>query len=298
MDPFFWADLGTTLFNSLVQAATVFLFATGLSLILGILNILNFAHGAYFMMGAYLAFSLLQWFGDSYGIAAFVLVAVIVGFIVAAIGFVMERVLFRRLQGIDYHYSLIGTYALLLATEGAVKAIWGVKFLAVPVPAEVGGALQFGDIIMPSLSLFVIALGFVFFFILNQFLHHTRSGKLVQSIAIDPWMANALGVNVPLVYCLIVVVSFGLAGLAGALLSPTQALTPGLATGLALPAFGVLIVGGMGNIKGTFVASLALCTIDTFGSTYLGQTQGIIFFVAVCAILLVRPQGLYTGAHV
>src|SRR5262245_47224904 len=104
MDSFFWTDLATTFFNALVQATTVFLFAGGLSLILGVLTVLNFAHGAYFMMGAYLAFSLLGWFGDSYGVFPFVLVAIAVAFIVAAVGFVMERILFRRLQGIDYHY--------------------------------------------------------------------------------------------------------------------------------------------------------------------------------------------------
>ena len=297
MDSFFWADMATALFNALVQSMTVFLFAMGLALILGVLRILNFAHGAYFMVGAYIAYSLITPIGPSVSAWTFAGVALVTGLIVGLFGVVAERVLFARLRNVDYHYSLIGTYALLLATEGAAKLVWGVNFLAVPVPDEFRGALRAGFVIMPWFSIAIVVTGIASFFLLDHLLHRTRTGKLMQSVALDPWMANALGVNVPRVYASIVVISFFLAGLAGALLAPSQALSPELANSLALPAFGALIVGGMGNVKGTLVAAMILSGIDTIGSFYLGQTPGIAFFLAVCVILVIRPQGLFSSIH-
>lgn len=298
MNAFFWADIGSTAFNALVQSMTVFLFASGLALVLGVLRILNFAHGGFFMVGAYVAYSLLQPWGQSVGLPVFVAIVATTGMLVGLMGVAVEWVLFRRLRNVDEHYALIGTYALLLATEGIVKVTWGVNYLAVPVADELQGAFRLGHVIMPWISIFVIVVGLVSYALLNHLLHHTAMGKLMQSVASDPWMANALGVNVPRIYAAIVVIGFALAGLAGALLSPTQALSPALANGLVLPAFGALIVGGMGNVRGTFYASILLCTVDAFGSVYLHQTPGIIFFFAVCIVLAFRPRGLISGAHI
>ncbi|MDX5357891.1 MAG: branched-chain amino acid ABC transporter permease [Rhodobacterales bacterium] len=295
MSAYFWADLATTLFNAAVLSMSVFIFASGLALILGILKILNFAHGALFAVGAYLVYSMVGWIGGEANLVQFIIAVVAAGLVLGVIGLAADMVIFRRIREIDYHYSLIATYALLLFVEGLIKLIWGVDFKSVSTPPEIDGALIIGMVVMPWLSVFAVIAGVVAFFGLEYLLNRTVLGKLMQSVAVDPWMANALGINVPRIYTAIVVVSFALAGLAGGLLAPATALTPGMGIGLSLYAFGALVVGGMGNIRGAFLASIGLCTLDTFASFYLHLTPGIAFFVAIALILAIRPTGFARG---
>ena len=285
------------LFNGLFTAMVVFLFATGLTLVFGILRILNFAHGGFFMIGAYIAFSLVKTFASSASTLAYVAISIAAGILVGLCGLVVERVVFRPLQSVDESYSLIATYALLLISEGAVKAIWGVSFHSVTTPALLGGAVMLDDLVMPLFAIFIIALGVVCYGVLEWTLQHTATGKLMKSVASDPWMAGMLGVNVPRFYAWIVVIGFFLAGLAGGMLLPNQTLSPNLASVFVVQAFGVLIVGGMGNIRGTFLASILLCVIDSYGSVLFSDVPGVFFYVAMAAMLLVRPQGLIAGAR-
>lgn len=285
------------LFNGLFSAMVVFLFATGLALIFGILRVLNFAHGGFFMIGAYVAFSLVALFGAGDSIWAYLLISATSGVVLGLIGLVVERFIFRPLQKVDESYSLIATYALLLLTEGAVKAIWGVAFESVAVPSALASMVTAGDVFMPVYAIFIIFLGFVVYAILEWVLQRTETGKLAQSVAIDPWMAQILGVNVPRFYTWIVVLGFFLAGIAGGLLLPNQTISPNLASVFVVQAFGVLIVGGMGNIRGTFLAAILLCVIDSFGSVYFPKVPGMLFYIAMAVMLLFRPQGLISGAR-
>ena len=285
------------LFNGLFTAMVIFLFATGLSLVFGILRILNFAHGGFFMIGAYLAFTLVRAVGDAGSTPAYLAIALVAGALVGLLGLVVERVVFRRLQGVDESYSLIATYALLLIGEGGVKAVWGVSFHSVTTPAQLGGALVADDLVMPVFALFVIALGVLAYLVLEWTLQRTSLGKLMRSVASDPWMAGVLGVDVPRLYAWIVVAGFFLAGLAGGLLLPNQTLSPNLASVFVVQAFGVLIVGGMGNVRGTFLASILLGVVDSYGSVLVPQVPGLMFYVAMAVMLLLRPQGLVAGAR-
>lgn len=285
------------LFNGLFTAMVVFLFATGLTLVFGILRILNFAHGGFFMIGAYLAFSLVKTFASDTSTLAYILISIVAGVVVGLCGLAVERLVFRPLQHVDEAYSLIATYALLLISEGAVKAIWGVSFHSVMTPAALGGALIVDDLVMPVFAVFIICLGVLCYVVLEWILQHTATGKLMKSVASDPWMAGMLGINVPRFYAWIVVIGFFLAGLAGGMLLPNQTLSPNLASVFVVQAFGVLIVGGMGNIRGTFLASILLCVIDSYGSVIFSEVPGIFFYVAMAAMLLVRPQGLIAGAR-
>ncbi len=284
-------------FNGLFSAMVVFLFATGLTLIFGILRILNFAHGGFFMIGAYLAFTLVRAFGGDMSVGSYLLISIVAGIAVGLCGLVVERLIFRRLQQVDEAYSLIATYALLLISEGAVKAIWGVSFHSVTTPNALGGAVVVGGLVMPVFALFIIALGVLCYAVLEWILQHTAAGKLMKSLASDPWMAGMLGINVPRFYAWIVVIGFFLAGLAGGLLLPNQTLSPSLASVFVVQAFGVLIVGGMGNIRGAFLASILLCVVDSYGSVLFPQVPGIFFYVAMAVMLLARPQGLIAGAR-
>jgi branched-chain amino acid transport system permease protein len=284
------------LLNGLSSALAVFLVAAGLTLIFGILKILNFSHGGFFMIGAYVAFALLRLAGTE-SLATFLGAAVAAGFAVAILGVIVERVVLRRLRGVDEAYMLIATFAVMLLCEGAVKLIWGVNFVTIDPPEALAGAVELGPLFLPSFSLFVIAAGVVAFLALETTIHRTRLGKLVQAVANDPWMAGLLGINVPLVFTATVVVAFFLAGLAGGLLLPNQTLSPGLASLFIIQAFVAIIVGGVGNVRGAFIAALLLGIVDSFGTIYLPQIPGIAVYVAMCAFLLFRPEGLLGSAR-
>ena len=285
------------LFNGLFMAMVVFLFTTGLTLIFGILRVLNFAHGGFFMVGAYVAFTLTRALDSSASMVSYLLTSLAAGIVVGLIGLLIDRIVFRRLQKVDEAYSLIATYALLLVTEGVVKAVWGVSFHSAPPPDLLAGAYFLGDLFLPTYALFVILCGLVCYALLEWMLQHTKTGKLMKSVASDAWMAGMLGVNVPRFYAFIVVLGFALAGVAGGLLLPNQTLSPNLANTFVIQAFGALIVGGMGNIRGTFLAAIMLCVIDSFGSLLFSEVPGLFFYIAMTIALLVRPHGLIAGAR-
>ncbi|WP_342641039.1 branched-chain amino acid ABC transporter permease [Rhodoligotrophos ferricapiens] len=286
-------DLSLTVFNGLSWGMATFLVAAGLTLIFGILHILNFAHGAFFMIGAYIAYSLMTAIGGSgVSVPVYILLALASGLVVAGLGVVVDLLIFRRLRGVDDAYVLIATYALLLACVGAVKLIWGLDFRSVMPPPALNSAIIAGDLIMPTYTMFIIAAGVVVFLALEAFMSLTRTGQLIRVVAMDGWMARVLGIDIKRIYLITVVISFGLAGLAGGLLAANQSLSPELGGIFLLQAFGVVIVGGMGSIRGAFLASILLGLIESFGSTLVPDYPGIFYLIALAAILLIRPQGL------
>lgn len=286
------ADIATLLVNSLTWAMATFLVAAGLTLVFGTLHILNFSHGGFFMIGAYAAYSFANALGGSESMAVYLFGSLAAGVVVALLGLVVDRLVLRRLSGVEDAYVLIATYALLLVCEGATKLVWGLKYLSVMPPPALDGAWVLGHAVVPRLSLFIIASGVVVFFALEGFLNRTRSGRLVKAIAADPWMARLMGINVRLVYTATVAIGFALAGLAGGLLVANQTLSPTLASAFVIYAFGVIIVGGMGSISGAFFGSILLGLIDAIGQWLIPGLPGLPFFVAMTLILLLRPQGL------
>jgi len=282
------------LLNGLSWGMTIFLTAAGLSLVFGILHILNFSHGGFLMVGAYLSYSIGHLLQAS-SLWAFLALAVLCAIAVGALGAVVERLVFRRLRGVNDAYSLIATYALLLLCQGIVKLIWGIDFLSVPPPPALNGAVSMGGFIAPSFVLFVIGSGVVVFMLLEFVIHRTDVGKRIQAVAIDPWMANVVGINVNASLSWTVIIGFALAGLAGSLLSANQSLSPTMGSSLIIQAFGALIVGGLGNIRGAFIASVLLGLVTAMGDSVFPEVPGIFFFAALVAILLVRPQGLMKG---
>lgn len=292
-----FADVLTLLVNSLTWAMATFLVAAGLTLIFGTLHILNFSHGGFFMIGAYAAYSLTQALGGSESMAMYLFGALAGGMTVAALGLTVDRLILRRLSGVDDAYVLIATYALLLVCEGSTKLIWGLNYRSVMPPAVLDGAWLAGQAVIPKMSVFIIACGIAVFVAMEFFLNRTRSGRLVKAIAVDAWMAKLLGVNVRMVYTATVAIGFALAGLAGGLLLANQTLSPSLASGFVIQAFGVIIIGGMGSISGAFLGSILLGLIDAVGQWVLPSLPGLPFFIAMTLILLLRPQGLMGRRH-
>ncbi|MBT9291001.1 branched-chain amino acid ABC transporter permease [Hyphomicrobiaceae bacterium 22] len=284
------------LINGAATGSAVFLVAAGLTLIFGILKILNFAHGAFFMIGAYVAYTII---GSNPGsLHVFIAAAFAAAAAVAALGFVADRLVLRRLRHVDEAYMLIATFAVLLVCTGVVKLIWGVNYASINPPPLLDGAVTAGSLFVPSYSLFVIAAGLFVFLGLELVIHRTWIGKLLQAVASDSWMSGVLGINVPAALTITVIASFALAGLAGGLLLANQTLSPILGESYLLLAFMAVIIGGLGNVRGAFIASLLLGTIESGSSLVIPNMPGMATYVFVILFLLAKPQGLIGGRHI
>lgn len=282
------------LVNGLSVAMSIFLVSAGLTLVFGILRILNFAHGGFFMLGAYVAFSIVQTLGLS--LPTLLLASALAGIVVGGLGVLCDRIVLKRLRTLDEAYMLIGTFGLLLLCTGTVKLLWGVGYHTVDTPASLSGILIFGTIMIPKFSLFIIGMGLLVFFALEYAIHRLWIGKIAMALAHDRWMTGLLGLNVPLLFTGVVVVAFALAGIAGGLLLPNQSLSPELGHAYTLNAFIAVIIGGLGNIRGAFLASLILGITESMGSFLVPGMPGLAIYLVMIALLLARPNGLlYRG---
>lgn len=279
-----------TFINSLTLAMAVFLVASGLTLIFGIMRVLNFAHGAFFMFGAYLAASIL---GDAPGsVWALVGASLVAGLAAGALGYLVQVAVLSRLREVDEHVSLIATYAVMLIGVGAIKAVWGLDYHSISPPPELMGGVTIFGTFVPSYSIFIILAGIAVFLLLDLAIHRSWHGKLVVAIARDGWMSSLLGINGPLGINVVVVGSFVLAGLAGGLLLPNQTLSPGLGDTFLLLAFITIVIGGLGSIRGAFLAALMLAAIDGLNVLLLPAMPGVLIYVGMVLCLLLWPQGL------
>lgn len=279
-----------TLINSLTLGMAVFLVAAGLTLIFGIMRILNFAHGAFFMLGAYLTSTMVQDMPGS--VWALIGAALVAGLIVGLFGLAVQHFVLRKLEGIDEHFMLIATYAVMLMTVGMIKSIWGLEFHSVDPPPGLDLGIDIFGTFVPTFSLFIISAGLVVFLILDYIIHRSWSGKLAVAIARDNWTTNLMGVNGPLGTKIVVGASFALAGLAGGLLLPNQTLSPVLGDTFLLLAFITIVMGGLGNIRGAFVAALLIAVIDGLNTLFLPSFPGVIIYVGMVACLLLWPNGI------
>ncbi len=289
-------DLLFSLTNGFATGMAIFLVAAGLTLIFGILKILNFAHGAFFMIGAYIAYTVVGTFPSSLGL--YVLAAFVAGLVVAALGYVADRIVLQRLRDVDEAYMLIATFAVLLICTGVVKIIWGVNYASVNPPPLLDGALDAGGLLMPTYSIFLMVCGVLVYLGLDFAIHRTWLGKLLQSVANDSWMSSLLGINVPVALIATVIVSFFLAGLAGGLLLANQTLSLLLGESYLLLAFMAVVIGGLGNVRGAFVASILLGVIESASSIIMPNMPGMATYLFVIIFLVIKPQGLFAGHQV
>lgn len=284
-------QIGFAFFNALAVGMAIFLVAAGITLIFGMLRILNISHGSIFMVGAYIAYTIV---GIETGtIGNLLSAAVASGIVLAIIGLGINFGVFRRLRGVDEAYSLIATFAMLMITNGLVKLVWGVNYHSVSAPDALAGAFFIGPVFAPTYSLFIIAMGIVTFLVLEFVIHRTAVGKVVRAIAHDEWMSNLAGINTPLVYALVVMAAFFLAGLAGGMLLPNQSVSPLLYESYLLQSFMVVIIGGLGNIRGAFIGALILGFTEGVNFLLMPQLPGLLVYFLLVAFLLWRPQGLF-----
>ena len=277
--------------SGLTAAMFLFLIASGLSLIFGVLRVLNFAHGTFYMVGAYAAFQFMQWLGPGHG--RFWLAALGAAAGVALLGGLVERLLFRRLYGAEELYQLLFTYALVLVLGDAAKMIWGTQQKSVSAPPELGGkALSLFGATIPYYNLFIILLGPLIALAFWLTLQRTRAGRFIRAAALDRETLGALGVNVDALYTGVFVLASFLGGLGGALISPMRATTPGMDTEIIVEAFVVVVIGGLGSFWGTFFGALIYGQVLSFGILFFPRFSIFAVFALMAAVLIVRPWGL------
>lgn len=242
------------------------------------------------MVGALGAYSLWShWSASPLRFAAGLVIILVGG---AALGIIVDAVLFRRLYLRPPLASLLGTYGLLLLLQGVAEQVWGTQSLTLPYPSGLGSAVHAGGVPIPVYSIVLVAFGIVVLAGLKLLVEHTPFGRSVRAVAEDRWMVSLLGINANRVSMAVVAVGTGVAALGGALAGPTLSLSPSLGTDWIVPAFAVVIVGGLGRVDATLIAAVLLGVIDALLQTYAPPLAGYGSYIAMFAVLLLRPQGL------
>ena len=269
----------------------LFLIAAGLSLIFGVLRIINFAHGALFMLGAFIAVSLSGWLPE--GAASFVAMLIGATAGLAVIGVAIESGLLRRIYRAPHEFQLLLTFALVFILGDAVKLIWGNEDHSVATPPLLVGSTQALGVTFPTYRLFLIGAGIVVALGLWWVLHKTRWGIFVRAATMDRAMLGALGVNTRALFTTVFAVGAALAGLGGALAAPVVSIGPGLHVQVIIDAFVVVVIGGMGSVMGAFVASLLVGLVNAFGILAFPGLSVVLTFALMAVVLIVRPWGLF-----
>ncbi len=278
--------------TGIALGAVYALLALGLSLIFGMLNVVNFAHGAFYMVGAFLGVYFLGLTGS------FWLSLVLTPLAVGAIGLLVERFLVRPLYGRGIDYPLLLTFGLSYVLIEAMRTIFGIEGVETSVPASLRGAVHLGFGFFPLYRLFLIGATAVIILALYLFIEKTRYGLIIRAGSRDPEIVRVLGVDVARIWLLVFAIGTAIAGLSGVLAAPTRAVNPEMGIPVLAESFVVTVVGGMGSLPGAVVAGLLVGVVFSLTSLFAPELAELSIFVLMALVLLVRPQGLFgkTGA--
>ena len=291
--------------NGLQLGLLLFLVASGLTLVFGILDFVNLAHGSIYMVGAFICASLTLWLGN------FLLALVIALPLTGAVGFAIEFLVARRLYDKDHLDHVLGTFGLILVLDTLAHMIWGPAGITVPLPAWLDGQVEiFTGIVIPTFRLLIIAVGLAVAAGLFWLVNYTKLGMLIRAGASNRTMVAALGVDIQTLFALVFALGAMLAGLAGMLIAPITTASIGMGGQIIITAFVVIIIGGIGSMKGAFIAALLVGVIDTMGRSFLDSAfalfmsrdaaetaapavSAMMIYILMAAILAVKPQGLF-----
>ena len=274
----------------LANGVLLFLIAAGLSLIFGVTRIINFAHGGVFMLGAYLAFTVVTALAND--LRSFLLALVVATIGSGAFGVVFEMAFLRRIYRSHHAFQLLITFGLVLVMGDAVKLIWGREVNTILAPAGLDGFVRFIDMSFPKYRLFLIGVGAAVCLALWALLYRSRWGVLVRAATVDRETLRALGTDVGLLFTLIFGLGSALAGLAGGLAAPIMAIGPGLHAQVLIDAFVIVVIGGMGSFPGALAAALLIGQANAFGTLAFPTFAIVVPFIVMTAILILRPWGL------
>ncbi|KPF54050.1 ABC transporter permease [beta proteobacterium AAP51] len=272
----------------LVNGSFYAMLSLGLAVIFGLLGIVNFAHGALYMMGAYVA-----WLGAEYAGIGFWWSLLLAPLVVGAIGVVIERTLLKHLYKIDPIYGLLLTFGLALIAEGVFRDQFGVSGQQYPVPDLLQGATNLGFMILPNYRGFVIFASLLVCLATWFVIERTRLGSYLRAGTENPALVQAFGVNVPMMVMLTYGAGAGLAALAGVLAAPIIQITPLMGSNLIIVVFAVVVIGGMGSILGSILTGLVLGLVEGLTKVFYPEASSIVVFVIMAIVLMIRPAGLF-----
>jgi len=282
------SSLGLALLNSLDIGLLLFVIAVGLNIIFGVLNVINFAHGALYMVGAYLAYSCIAVLGWPFWLTLLAAPPV-----VAALAVVIDRAMLRFVYQREVTDSLLLTFALLLIINESVRMIWGTGIHVVDPPALLRGTMMLpGGISYPVYSLFVVGVGLVSLAGLWLLFNRTRVGKIMRAAALDREMAQVLCINTRLVITGVFAFGAWLAALAGVVAAPMRAIDPGMGDKVIIESFIVVVIGGLGSFPGALMGAIVLGLIHGLGGRYMPEVNLVLPFVGMAIVLLLKPHGL------
>lgn len=276
--------------NGISHGMYLFIIAAGLTLILGTLRVLNFAHGAFYMIGGYVTYSLVAYFATIPG--AFWWSVLGAGFVLGAMAWAIERSMLRHLYERDHMYQLLFTFALVLFAGDLVKVLWGTDVLSVSLPPGFTGATKIGSFFYPTYRLLLCAIGVVIAIVLWALINRTRAGRMIRAATLDREMLEALGINVGRVYMIVFVAGSALAGIGGALAAPAIALAPGMDHEIIVECFIIVVIGGLGSLGGAFLGALILGLLNSFGIMLVPDFEIVLVFLLMVVVLMIRPWGL------
>ena len=281
------AFLGQLLLG-LVNGSFYAMLSLGLAVIFGLLGIVNFAHGALYMIGAYVAWIGLERFGFNYWVAL-----IVAPLVVGALGVAIERSLLRHLYRIDPIYGLLLTFGLALIAEGIFRYYFGVSGESYPVPDLLQGATNLGFMVLPNYRAWVVFASLSVCLGTWFLIERTRLGAYLRAGTENPTLVQAFGVNVPVMVMLTYAAGAGLAALAGVLAAPVIQVTPLMGSNLIIVVFAVVVIGGMGSILGSILTGLALGIIEGLTKVFYPEASNIVVFVIMAIVLILRPAGLF-----
>jgi len=280
--------LMSQLLLGLVNGSFYAMLSLGLAVIFGLLNVINFAHGALYMMGAFLAWIGMTYFGLSYW-SMLVLAPLIVG----VLGVVIEKTMLRWLYKLDHLYGLLLTFGLTLLIEGGFRSFYGVSGQPFETPEALQGATDLGFMVMPNYRAWVVVASLVVCLATWFVIEKTKLGAYLRAGTENPKLVEAFGINVPLMVTLTYGFGVALAGFAGVLAAPIQQVTPLMGANLIIVVFAVVVIGGMGSILGSIVTGLALGVIEGLTKVFYPEFANTVVFLVMVIILLLRPAGLF-----
>ncbi|MGE5088404.1 MAG: branched-chain amino acid ABC transporter permease [Candidatus Levyibacteriota bacterium] len=272
----------------LVNGSFYAMLSLGLAVIFGLLGVVNFAHGAFYMLGAYAAYLGLEIFGINYWLAL-----VLSPLVIGTLGIVLERLLLRRLYQLDPLYGLLLTFGLALIGEGVMRYYFGSSGQNYPPPAGLQGVFHLGFMILPVYRGWVILASLVICFTTWFVIERTRLGSTLRAATENPHLVQAFGTNVPLIVMATYGAGIGLAALAGVLAAPVVQITPLMGSSLVIVVFAVVVIGGMGSILGAIVSGLVLGMVEGLTKVIYPEASNVVVFLIMVVVLIWRPAGLF-----
>ena len=272
----------------LINGSFYAILSLGLAIIFGLLNIINFTHGAQYMMGAFAAWMLLNYLGIPYW-GALIVAPIVVG----AVGIVLERLLISRLYHLDHLYGLLLAFGLALIATGVFRNFYGISGLPYGMPSQLSGGQNLGFMFMPNYRGWVIVASLVVCFATWFIIERTRLGAYLRAATENPTMVGAFGINVPRLITLTYGFGVGLAAFAGVLAAPIYNVNPNMGADLIIVVFAVVVIGGMGSILGSIVTGFGLGLIEGLTRVFYPEGSAVVIFVIMAIVLLVKPAGLF-----